>query len=758
MVCKRLSALILLFLFLLTVLPACSNTDEKKAKYYKRALEYIKIDKPQAAIIELKNAIKLDEKFADARYQLALLYIKTDKPGNGFKELKKTADLDPENLDAGVKVAEFYLLSRDVKKSRKQVEKVLAVKPDYKDALSLLANIALIEGDLKAAKDAVDKALALDPDNDKLYNIKGRVALAAGDLKDAEKLFTKAVSLNSDKFANHKTLFMYYQRTNNSKAQQEQLSAMANHFSNDPQFYILQSKFHQLQGETEKAEKALLKTVEIKSNSASLRLVLADFYKEQHNYDKAEATLRQALKDFADNIRIRASLAELLFNLKKFDEAKKEMQSILSDNPKNGKATLIQARFLIKDGKNPEAAAMLASLVDNYPKWSEPFYYSALANLRIGKIKLAEKAIMLALKNDRKKDKYHALAAQIALVQGDSNKAGREASIALSLNHRNYAGAKILAQAFVQAKKYDKAIALIKEMQPQKNNDIDLLGNLSMAYLGNKQKEKALETLKQILAIRPDNTKALALLVALTSKKNVQKGIALVQDQIEKGPASGHYLLLGDLFTKNHQPEEALRAFQQARELSPDEPQGYILRARLLKTMGKIKESENEYNELLTRHPDSTSARMGLANIYEQSGRIALAKQTYKQLLEKQPDNSIAANNLAWLISSEKDGDLGEALRLAMQAKQALPDQPIIADTLGWVHYKRKSYPLAISQYRQALKKDADNPEILYHLALALHDNGAKDKAITVLEKSTSGQPFKELQAAKKKLKEWRDK
>ena len=50
----------------------------------------------------------------------------------------------------------------------------------------------------------------------------------------------------------------------------------------------------------------------------------------------------------------------------------------------------------------------------------------------------------------------------------------------------------------------------------------------------------------------------------------------------------------------------------------------------------------------------------------------------------------------------------------------ALPTQPNVADTLGWVHYKRKSFPLAITQFKQALESSPDDPNIRYHLALAV--------------------------------------
>ena len=128
-------------------------------------------------------------------------------------------------------------------------------------------------------------------------------------------------------------------------------------------------------------------------------------------------------------------------------------------------------------------------------------------------------------------------------------------------------------------------------------------------------------------------------------------------------------------------------------------------------------------------------------------------------MLKLQPNLPAATNNLAWLLASEEKGDLGEALRLAMQAKQALPDQPNIADTLGWVHYKRGSFPLAITQFKQALENRPEDATIRYHLALAQYGNGEKAEAIALMEKVVVGdESFKERDEAKVLLQSWKGK
>jgi tetratricopeptide (TPR) repeat protein len=657
-----------------------------------------------------------------------------------------------------VKVAEFHLLSQQMDESRKYVEQVLSVNPDYHDGLALLANMELIEGNFTKAQEAIDKALTQAPENDKFYNIKGRILIALNRLDESEKFFQKAIELNPDNFANYRTMLMLHEQRKDEVAIQNLLDTMLIRFPDNPQLQLILADIYQNKGKLDEAEKALLKIVEIDQGSIPFRLMLVEFYKKYNLFEKAEKFLKSSLAEFPEDVQLQVALAELSFDLQKIDQARTIMENVLATNPGNGGANLIKARFLIRDGKNHEAISVITPLMNDYPKWAEPFYYSALTQLRLDNIELAQKSIEQALQNNKNNDRYHALAAQIHLTKGNSSDAAKEATIALRINRQNSIAVIILAKSFVQAKEYDKAIEFIGKLNKEAvAADAELLGSLALAYLGKDDKEKAKQIFSELIKLDPDNSKALAFLTALTVGQDIPAGISFVKSKIAENETAGHYILLGDLLAENKQFEEALQAYRKVQELAPDIPQGYILSARLLSHLGKIDETIAEYEEFLKTDPDSIAGIMGLATAFEIKGNREEAKKNYTRALKIQPNLPAAANNLAWLLASEEGSDLGEALRLAMQAKQALPDQPHIADTLGWVHYKRKSYSLAISQFRQALENRPNDPVIQYHLALALYGNGEKQQAIESLEKALDGNTkFEDRGEAENLLKEWK--
>ena len=140
---------------------------------------------------------------------------------------------------------------------------------------------------------------------------------------------------------------------------------------------------------------------------------------------------------------------------------------------------------------------------------------------------------------------------------------------------------------------------------------------------------------------------------------------------------------------------------------SAETPESYYQLGRYYQGQRRYEQAMTAYQKALAIDSGFVEARNGLGVIYSLQGKHQEAKDKYKKVLTLDPNSAAANNNLAWIIASEKDGDLGEALRLAMLAKQAMPDEPHIADTLGFVHLKRQSYPLAIAQFQLALDPHA---------------------------------------------------
>ena len=85
--------------------------------------------------------------------------------------------------------------------------------------------------------------------------------------------------------------------------------------------------------------------------------------------------------------------------------------------------------------------------------------------------------------------------------------------------------------------------------------------------------------------------------------------------------------------------------------------------------------------------------------------------------------------------------NLDVALQLATSAKQSLPDDPSVDDTLGWIYYKKDLPSLAVRPLEDSLRKRPDVRRVLYHLGMTYAKLGDKAKAREALERALKLDP-----------------
>jgi tetratricopeptide (TPR) repeat protein len=726
---------VLILIICVSFFTACSPPEQNKQVYLKNALEYIKQNNREAAILELRSAIQLDAKFGAARYQLGLLYLKEGDSKKAFDELIRAADLLPDNLDANVKVAFFYLLSGKKAESRKRIDHILGIDPNYRDALTLLANLELAEGNFDKALTALKKIGEGLDNSGELQNLLGRIYAAQEQWDAADAAFHRAIAVDGANFTNYKTLLLLYETRKEKEKIKSLLDEIVEKFSDKAEAHILQADYFRSMGDIERVGEELQKVVDIDPKNPRYRLQLADHYRQIGKYDKAEEVLVRGRTDIDKNPDITASLSILYFDSGRFDEAKLLLDELMAENPGHGGARLVEARFLLKEGKVRDGLAILQGLNKDFPEWAEPFFYLGMAYYSLGEVNLAQQAVATAIQKNGRNPQYHTLMAQLFLAKGAFDHVITEAAIALQLNPKNLRSALILSRALIGTKQYDKAITILTDMRKQVPDNTEILGNLALASLGVEDRLKGEEYLTELLEIDPGHVQSIALLIGLKYKEDLSGAEAFVRRQIMKVETDHRlHLLLGDLLEKQKKYEEALAAYDKAQELSPENTESMLAAAKILTRLGRNKDSMARYAALIEKNPESIPAQMGIAALFEAEGSTEKAIDQYENVLKIKEDYASAANNLAWLLASKPGGDLGKALMLAMTAKQALPDDSSVADTLGWVHYHRGSYSLAISQFEFALQKKMDDPLFTYHLALAQSGNNQKEEAIQTLD------------------------
>jgi Flp pilus assembly protein TadD len=124
-----------------------------------------------------------------------------------------------------------------------------------------------------------------------------------------------------------------------------------------------------------------------------------------------------------------------------------------------------------------------------------------------------------------------------------------------------------------------------------------------------------------------------------------------------------------------------------------------------------------------------------IGTIQQVQGNTEEAIKTYDRIVQETSMAPVAANNLAYLYL-QRGEQLDRAVQLAQSAKQQLPENHAVSDTLGWAYYKKGMVELAVRPLEFSVQKDPQNPLYLVHLGLAYAKAGQKDKARNTLSQA----------------------
>lgn len=137
--------------------------------------------------------------------------------------------------------------------------------------------------------------------------------------------------------------------------------------------------------------------------------------------------------------------------------------------------------------------------------------------------------------------------------------------------------------------------------------------------------------------------------------------------------------------------------------------------------------AETAFSRALQVVPNDPALLYGRGLTYAEAGQVDLAVKDFERLLKIKPGDVDASNALGYTLA-DADRDLPEAERLIQVARAAKPDDPAIADSWGWLQYRKGELAQAAKTLGAAwsLRKDAD---VGVHLGEVLWMQGDKQQA-----------------------------
>jgi tetratricopeptide (TPR) repeat protein len=411
---------------------------------------------------------------------------------------------------------------------------------------------------------------------------------------------------------------------------------------------------------------------------------------------------------------------------------------VLARYPKDPSALTLKARLLLADGKTEEARLTIDEALAASPN-------SALAHLSKARILVAMNRLQDATKEFKETITLdpNSMAAQLELAEfhrkrGEIDTALGYVEEAVRKHPNNLqahlARARTLLVRDVDYSRAEEEIKTLLEKYPNVPASHIAAGQF---FMTGKNVVSARKAFGHALDLAPDAIEALTGLVSLDLSSGDRRGARTrIDAALAKSPDNpGVLLLSGKLHGLAGESAGAEAAFKKVITLDPSHPAAYGLLAKLYQVQGRVEEAKTQFESLANADPRSLAAPTMLGVLYYSTGDRAKARTWWERALEIDPRTASAANNLAWLYA-EGNENLDTALQLALIARAAMPEQPEVNDTLGWVYYRKQLNDQAVEYLRRSIEREPQNPVYQYHLGKAYAQMGEDGKARTALNEA----------------------
>jgi tetratricopeptide (TPR) repeat protein len=776
----------LLSLAALVALPACQDDASKVSEHMARGQDFVKDEQYREAIIEFKSALQIEPNNADAHYQLAHAFLNAKKVREGFWELRETVRLDESNHDAKLEFSQLAILAGEKDEALAQAQSVvdadpsnvtahlmvgqaldslgrpdealaayregLAADPEDQTALQTLAK-ALMQRDLLEESEAQYVELTELHPSFEAYSALARVIRKSGEgrVEDQEAALRKALELaeGEDRITAYAQLGSLYKRRGRLD---EAIALLENGIQNEQDeskvrlIYLL-AGLYRGEGDFAKADELIERTATESPDDPRVYLVLAAYRVRKNNLEGALEAANRAVELAPDDKRAKLQKAEILMELGYrgerdggVEEARTLLDGILAAEPTNPAALLADAKLRLGAGDAGGAISSIQRALEARPQWAQAHYLMGLAFGAQRQYAEARNQLAQALEIDDSLVDAKQVLAQVHFRLGEWEYCVERGRQYLKENPDSTKTRLYVAQSLVRLGRIKEAEKELGQI-PEDQRDGEVLYAMGRIQLGLNNVDGARTLLLAAHDELPSNPDILENLLRIDggtpryaeAKERLTKAVEADPDNAKLQQ------LAGRVAVADGRVDEGEAMLKKAIELDPEDMSGYETLARLYARTGRLEDAGRIYEQALEVKPGEAQLHHMLGMLYELSGDRDRAIERYEDAIRYRPDFAEAKNNLAY-IYAESGKNLDRALDLAQDAKALLPDSPSVADTLGWVLYKRGVPSAAISYLKEAESRtdagDASLGEVRFHLAQAYVADGQGAEAMAALDRS----------------------
>ena len=710
--------------------------------------------------------------------------------GDPAADYRKVLELKPANVPARLNLISLELAANNLDAAEKLLVEARKLAPRSPLVKYVEALLEFRRKNFPAAREAILQVVKVAPNHQPAIVLAGAIEYALGSHVQAQAHLTRAVERAPGNLYARRLLVSSLAKTGQTQRALEALGPGLTQAPDDTVMLGMAGELAMQSNDFAKAREYFEKAAKLDPRSSGARTGLAVSRLAAGDADSGLAELEAATQLESDKHHADVLLIATHLQQSRFDQALKASQSLEKKQPKNpltynlkaaaylGKKDVKSARRELEralelspaylpaalnlaqldlQDKNPRAARQrLETILEKDPNNSQALLSLASLGSRLGaSSKEQVQWLEQAARASQGAAQPRLMLARFHLQAGDPKKAlevAQRAAVAIPDNPEVLETLGLIQLAAGEKHQALTTYTRLVALQPKSQV---ALYRLATAQSTNADAMGATASLRKALALKPDFAEAQAFLAELETRAGRYADALAIARQLQKQvPRSplGH-VLEGDVLMAEKKYPHAARAYETAYGLARSGVVAMKLHAAY-RDAGKPEEAQARLADWLNAAPDDTAVRLYAADASLKAGKYRSAIEQYEWLQQKQSDNLVVLNNLAWAYQQVQDK---RALETAERAYKLKPDNPAVADTLGWILVEQGNSKRGVELLQKAVAAAPKAPSIRYHLAQAWLKAGDKAKARDELEGLLSaGARFPEEQEASNLLRQLR--
>ncbi|WP_145963109.1 XrtA/PEP-CTERM system TPR-repeat protein PrsT [Litorilituus sediminis] len=736
---------------------ACSEKQSVE-QYIASGQTHIAAGDYASAIIEFKNAVKLDSKSAAARLALAKAYMEQGNFVFAEKELQRAMSLGLESsavipllFKAQVKlnntedVAKLFALSDDLPDqdyikiltyagisalSNKQPEQALdyfaqAVSINANSDYGKLAKAYSLYSDKQYTKvfPVINSLINQHGEMAEAFLLQGHAYYASGDYEQAVKAFSLYIE---DLPFDHTVKFFKAQSLIKAKQYQlanDYVAELLAVFPESPTALLYKAQIEFQHKNFAEARTFADKVFVQKSDDIFARIIAGVSSYHLNDIEQTYAHLNVVEHKFSADHPITKLL--LITRFKLGYETKQNVQlnelegfrfediALLDDLAKNSEMSAIKEQEAIRLAN--EGLSMLAS--DNKAG------IALIENASLLTLQLSDVDLRLALEYIKlaEYDKAAEIAERFQAQEDDAHLAD-----------------KIYGHIHIAKQKPELAIEKFKQSLVSKPSDIGSIYSLVQLFIHTEQYESAFMQLHDLLKFSPNHKGGLAALIELSTVADYAEKTIHYLETLPDEKTIEQIITLAQIYKHNNQLDKAQSVLKAKAENLATTPAYWLILGDNYLEQKAFNLANKAYASGLVLDNSHYILNLRYMSSFEMLNNIEQAFQVSQQLLEFYPENTRALILYAYFASQSKQ--VAQAKNVLTTLQEQKVQHSLLDAASGDIALYERDYAKAIESYASLYEGEANGVNAV-RLARALKFNGQAQEAVALLEEYLVRQP-----------------